>query len=252
MLDDRAANGAGAGEQVEHRLPVACPDRPRIASGRSEAVEHFQHRPPVVQEHVAPHGRVRRGDPGEIAKSAGRILDHLAAGHLLEVGCGADDRIGDQMRDMAGHRQHQVVMLGIHDLDRGAEPFPEIDSSATASGGVSSGGVMMHQRCWNRVAKPASGPLCSVPATGWAGMTVWPGSAARSAWVIDCLDEPTSLIIASGGSCRGAMPARGPAIAPDRHAEDHEVRSATASIARVADFAASPRSGPSRTAGSAS
>ena len=39
----------------------------------------------------------------------------------------------------------------------------------------------MHQRRWNRVAKPASGPLFSVPATGCAGMTVALGSAAISA-----------------------------------------------------------------------
>ena len=32
-----------------------------------------------------------------------------------------------------------------------------------------SGGVRMHQRLTNSVAKPASGPDCSVPATGWAG-----------------------------------------------------------------------------------
>ena len=38
---------------------------------------------------------------------------------------GADDRIGDQMRQMAGDREHQIMMLGRHDLDLGAERGPE-------------------------------------------------------------------------------------------------------------------------------
>ena len=44
-------------------------------------------------------------------------------------------------------------------------------SAATLAGSAPSGGVTMHQRWWNSVAKPASGPLCSVPATGCAGIT---------------------------------------------------------------------------------
>ena len=39
---------------------------------------------------------------------------------------------------------------------------------------VSGGGVRMHQRFSNSVAKPASGPECSVPATGWAGTKCTP------------------------------------------------------------------------------
>ena len=30
---------------------------------------------------------------------------------------GADDGVGDQVRQMAGDRQHQVVVIGRHDLD---------------------------------------------------------------------------------------------------------------------------------------
>ena len=48
-------------------------------------------------------------------------------------------------------------------------------------GGALAPGVTMHQRPSNRVAKPAAGPLFSVPATGCAGMTTWPGSAFASA-----------------------------------------------------------------------
>ena len=37
----------------------------------------------------------------------------------------AYDCIGDQMRQMAGDRQHHVVMIRRHDLDLGAERGPE-------------------------------------------------------------------------------------------------------------------------------
>ena len=40
---------------------------------------------------------------------------------------------------------------------------------STASASVPSGGVRMHQRLTKSDAKPASGPECSVPATGCAG-----------------------------------------------------------------------------------
>ena len=45
--------------------------------------------------------------------------------HLAEFVGGADDGVGDQMRQMAGDRQHQIVMVGRHDLDLGAERRPE-------------------------------------------------------------------------------------------------------------------------------
>ena len=47
------------------------------------------------------------------------------ARHLRRVVGGADDGVGDQMRQVAGDRQHQVVVLGRHDLDVGAERAPE-------------------------------------------------------------------------------------------------------------------------------
>ena len=45
--------------------------------------------------------------------------------HLRQFVGGADDGVGDQMRQMAGDRQHEVVMIRRHDLDLGAEPGPE-------------------------------------------------------------------------------------------------------------------------------
>ena len=38
---------------------------------------------------------------------------------------GADDGVGDQMRQMAGDREHEVMMIRRHDLDLGAERGPE-------------------------------------------------------------------------------------------------------------------------------
>ena len=59
LLDDRAADRAGAGEQVEQRVAVAPADR-ALQRGQilGEALEHLEHRLPVGEEHVAPHRRV--------------------------------------------------------------------------------------------------------------------------------------------------------------------------------------------------
>ncbi len=72
------------------------------------------------------------------------------------------------------------------------------------------------------MAKPASGPLFSVPATGCAGMIVAPGSAAVSASTTLSLHEPTSLTIASAGKSAGKA-RRSRAHRADRHAQDDEV-----------------------------
>ena len=87
----------------------------RVSFDRSslKLAEHFQHGFLVVQEHVAPHRRIGRRDAGEIAKTAGGELDHFGSRHLRQFVRRADDGVGDQMRQMAGDRQHQVVMLGV-------------------------------------------------------------------------------------------------------------------------------------------
>ena len=84
--------------------------RCRLAQILIEAAQHLQHRVAIVQEHVAPHGGIGRGDAGEIAKTAGGIFDHLAFGDLFQVMGGAHDIVGDQMRQMRSDGQHQVVM----------------------------------------------------------------------------------------------------------------------------------------------
>ena len=75
-------------------------------------------------------------------------------------------------------------------------------SLSTACGSVPSGGVRMHQRFSNNSAKPASGPECSVPATGWAGTkcTV-SGRCAPMSRTTEPLTEPTSDTTAPGLRC---------------------------------------------------
>ena len=46
-------------------------------------------------------------------------------GHALQMGGRVDDVVGDEVRQVARHRQHHVVVLGAHDLDLGAQRLPE-------------------------------------------------------------------------------------------------------------------------------
>src|SRR5262245_43058583 len=86
-----------------------------------ESRQHLQHRLLVVEEDVAPHDGIGSGDAGKIAETTGRKLDHLGIGHALEMSGGIDDVVGNEMRYVAGDRQHQIMMLGIHDLDMTAK-----------------------------------------------------------------------------------------------------------------------------------
>ena len=84
---------------------------------------------------------------------------------------GADDGVGDQVRQVRGDGQHLVVMHRLHRLDHRAHPAPELRQLAGRRFGRPPGsGVRMVQRPSNSSAKPAAGPECSVPAIGWPGM----------------------------------------------------------------------------------
>src|SRR5262249_26762610 len=86
-LDDAAADGTRAGEELRQLVALAPAD---VALERrqvlAEAAEHLQHRLAVVEEDVAPHRRVGRGDAREVAEAAGRELDDLLLGRLLDAG----------------------------------------------------------------------------------------------------------------------------------------------------------------------
>ena len=67
----------------------------------------------------------------------------------------------------------------------------------TPAGEAVAAGVRMHQRLTNSSAKPASGPECSVPATGCAGMkSTVSGRYAAMSFSTAVLTEPTSETIA--------------------------------------------------------
>ena len=96
-------------------------------------------------------------------------------------------------------------------------------SFSTAAGSVPSGGVRMHQRLMNSSAKPASGPECSVPATGCAGTKCTPaGRCGAMSRTTAPLTEPTSETIAPGLRC-GAISCGDRAAGADRDAEDDEI-----------------------------
>ena len=81
----------------------------------------------------------------------------------------------------------------------------------------------MHQRLRNSVAKPASGPDCSVPATGCAGTKCTPsGRCGATCATTEPLTEPTSETIAPGFERAGDLRRDG-AVGADRHAQDDEI-----------------------------
>ena len=68
-------------------------------------------------------------------------------GDLFQVVRRADDIVGDQMRHMAGHGQHQIVMAGIHHFHLAAAAFPEaLELFHRGRIARRAAGVMMHQR----------------------------------------------------------------------------------------------------------
>ena len=82
----------------------------------------------------------------------------------------------------------------------------------------------MHQRLRNSVANPASGPDCSVPATGWAGTRCTPaGRCGSSAAITAPLTEPTSETIAPRLQRRRDF-ARERFVGADGRAENDEIR----------------------------
>ena len=73
------------------------------------------------------------------------------------------------MRQMAGDRQHQIMMIGRHDLDPGAHAGPEctqgFDGHRIGAVGRREDAPAVDEE----FGEAEEGPECSVPATGWAG-----------------------------------------------------------------------------------
>jgi hypothetical protein len=57
------------------------------------------------------HDGVGGGDAREVAKAAGRELDHLGVRHALQMPRRVDDVVGDEVRHVAGDGEHEVVVL---------------------------------------------------------------------------------------------------------------------------------------------
>ena len=123
---------------------------------------------------------------------------------------------------------------------------------STAASGAFSGGVNMHQRPLNRVAKPASGPLFSVPATGWAGMIMALGRTAASASATLCLHEPTSLTIASAGRSDAKSAATAPMAPTGTHKMTRSASMTDAPAVSVTSSHMPNSTARARTSGSAS
>ncbi len=125
-LDDAATDGAGAGKILEQMVAIAGADgalqRKQLLG---KAAQNLQRCVLVGQEHIAPHGRITGGNPGEIAKPGGRELDHLIVGQTADIIGHANHRIGDEMRRVAGHGADQIVMIRLHQLDIRAHPPPQ-------------------------------------------------------------------------------------------------------------------------------
>ncbi len=110
----------------EQRFAVAVADRfGQQGNVLVEAAEHFEHRILVGEEHVAPHGRIGSGDAGKIAEAAGGEFQYFRARHAPQFVGRADDRVGNQMRQVAGDGEHKVVVVRRHGFDIGAEQPPE-------------------------------------------------------------------------------------------------------------------------------
>ena len=71
-----------AGEIVKQMIPVAGANGPLLGEQFfGETAQYFQRRVLVVQKNIAPHGRVRCRNTGEIPKTGGRIIHHFGVGH---------------------------------------------------------------------------------------------------------------------------------------------------------------------------
>ena len=164
------------------------------------------------------------GDAGEVAEAAGGEFDHLRLGDLLDVGGGADDVEGDQMRDVAGDGEHDVVVLGRHGLDRRAERAPQRRDLLDR--------FLVAPLAWGQDAPAAVEQLGE--ARVWTGMLgagdrmagdeyCLASEARRERWRITAaLTEPTSVTMAPCAEMRrhGLHRIGGGA---DRHGDEHEL-----------------------------
>ena len=91
-----------------------------------EPPQHLDARPVLLLRNTSRH--IVGSDAAMRVKSRKPPAENLITsllGHAFEVLGRVDDVVGDQVRHVAGDREHHVVVLGAHDLDLGAERLPE-------------------------------------------------------------------------------------------------------------------------------
>ena len=92
-------------------------------------LQHLENSFIIIDEDVTPHHRVGSGDPGEITEARRREADHIVFQLAFQIDRGADDGIGDQVRQMRCQRQHLVMIVGIHPLaDRSHAGYEALES----------------------------------------------------------------------------------------------------------------------------
>ena len=127
---------------------------------------------------------------------------------------GADDRIGDQVRQMAGDREHAVVMVGRHRLDLGAQPPPEFGDALDRGVGRVVGRGEDAPAAVEQRGEAGFGPAALGAGDRVRGDDRRRRAARRcSAASTLPLDDPTSLTIASAGRSAAIASAAAP-IAP--------------------------------------
>ena len=127
LFDHLPPDRAGAGEQVEQGVP--SPER--IA--RCRAVRSSEKRPSISSTAPRLVRNTSRHMTGSEAamrvksrKPPGGILDDLALGDVLQIAGGADDGVGDKVRDLWLVTASTRSLVGcVHQLDLGAERGPE-------------------------------------------------------------------------------------------------------------------------------
>ena len=120
-LDDPAADGAGAGEQRFERRAVVPADHALERGKSSEKRPSISSTASLLFRNTSRH--MTGSEAAMRVKSRKPPAENLITspiGDLLQVGGGADDVVGDEVRHVAGDGEHDVVMLGVHRLDLGA------------------------------------------------------------------------------------------------------------------------------------
>ena len=124
-FSQRSPRRARLGEQLLERRGIAA-----LASMSPHLFKFFSYKREFVQQavavrdaDVAPHLRMAGGDAREIAEAAGGVAEQLR--RVRRARDLVDQRVGEQVRQVAHRGEHPVVLLRRHARDARAERGPE-------------------------------------------------------------------------------------------------------------------------------